>query len=171
MRTTIDAAGRMVVSEPIRDELGLMPGQEVEVSPRDGRIELGADPHPDAARAPEGRGSGRARGSPPAPHRRAGPRHARTRPAVIAADTSVVVAALVSWHERHRPARRPLEREEVRLIGQVALETYAVLTRLRPPHRAPALVVTPRQSALPVYPGRECPGPPAHLTRTTPAGG
>lgn len=40
MRTTIDAAGRLVVPKPIREELVLSAGQEVEVSIRDGRIEI-----------------------------------------------------------------------------------------------------------------------------------
>ena len=46
MRTTIDAAGRLVVPKPIRDELGLVPGQEIEVSVRDGRVELEPVPTP-----------------------------------------------------------------------------------------------------------------------------
>ncbi|HXF71168.1 MAG TPA: AbrB/MazE/SpoVT family DNA-binding domain-containing protein [Actinomycetota bacterium] len=46
MRTTIDAAGRVVVPKPLRDELGLAPGQEIEVSVRDGRIELEPVPTP-----------------------------------------------------------------------------------------------------------------------------
>ncbi|MBI2238987.1 MAG: AbrB/MazE/SpoVT family DNA-binding domain-containing protein [Actinobacteria bacterium] len=40
MRTTIDAAGRVVVPKLIRDELVLRAGQEVEISIRDGRIEI-----------------------------------------------------------------------------------------------------------------------------------
>lgn len=40
MRTTIDAAGRVVVPKPLREELALRAGQEVEVSVRDGRIEI-----------------------------------------------------------------------------------------------------------------------------------
>jgi AbrB family looped-hinge helix DNA binding protein len=40
MRTTIDAAGRIVVPKAIRDELGLLGGEEVEVSVRDGRVEI-----------------------------------------------------------------------------------------------------------------------------------
>lgn len=56
-----------------------------------------------------------------------------------AVDTSVAVAAFASWHERHRVARRAVQR--ARLIGHVAIETYAVLTRLPPPHRAPASLV------------------------------
>ncbi len=57
-----------------------------------------------------------------------------------AADTSVVVAAFASWHERHEPARKLLD-SGLRLIEHCALETYSVLTRLPPPHRSPGPVV------------------------------
>lgn len=57
-----------------------------------------------------------------------------------AADTSVVVAAFASWHERHDAARREVD-SGIRLIEHCALETYSVLTRLPPPHRAAAAVV------------------------------
>ena len=57
-----------------------------------------------------------------------------------AADTSVVVAAFASWHEKHEAARRALD-EGLKLIEHCALETYSVLTRLPPPHRAPGDVV------------------------------
>ena len=57
-----------------------------------------------------------------------------------AADTSVVVAAFASWHERHDASRRLLDRG-VRLVDHCAVETYSVLTRLPAPHRAPAPVV------------------------------
>jgi AbrB family looped-hinge helix DNA binding protein len=40
MRTTIDAAGRVVIPKPMRDELGLRAGIEVELTLRDGLIEL-----------------------------------------------------------------------------------------------------------------------------------
>lgn len=40
MRTTIDAAGRIVVPKAIREELALYGGQEVEVTAIDGRIEI-----------------------------------------------------------------------------------------------------------------------------------
>jgi predicted nucleic acid-binding protein len=60
---------------------------------------------------------------------------------VKAADTSVVVAAFASWHEQHDAARRVLD-ADVRLVDHCALETYSVLTRLPPPHRSPAAVVT-----------------------------
>jgi AbrB family looped-hinge helix DNA binding protein len=40
MRTTIDAAGRLVVPKPLRDELGFAPGAELELSAVDGRLEV-----------------------------------------------------------------------------------------------------------------------------------
>jgi predicted nucleic acid-binding protein len=60
---------------------------------------------------------------------------------VIAADTSVVVAAFVSWHEDHEAAVEAIKKG-VRLIGHVAFETYSVLTRMPAPLRvAPELVL------------------------------
>ena len=46
MKTTIDAAGRIVVPKPMRDELGLTGGQELEITARDGRIEVDVTPVP-----------------------------------------------------------------------------------------------------------------------------
>lgn len=40
MRTTIDSAGRIVVPKPIRDALGLAPGQLLEIIADDARIEI-----------------------------------------------------------------------------------------------------------------------------------
>ena len=40
MRTTIDAAGRLVVPKRLRDELGFAPGAELELSAVDGRLEV-----------------------------------------------------------------------------------------------------------------------------------
>lgn len=40
MRTTIDAAGRIVVPKPVRDDLGLTAGSELELSVVDRRIEI-----------------------------------------------------------------------------------------------------------------------------------
>ena len=40
MRTTIDAAGRIVVPKAIREELALYGGQEVELTTVDGKIEI-----------------------------------------------------------------------------------------------------------------------------------
>jgi predicted nucleic acid-binding protein len=55
-------------------------------------------------------------------------------------DTSCMVAAVCAWHEHHLRAAREIERrlssQEVLLVAAPALvETYAVLTRLPPPHR------------------------------------
>ena len=40
MRTTIDAAGRVVVPKALRDELGFSPGVELELEAVDGRLEI-----------------------------------------------------------------------------------------------------------------------------------
>ena len=59
---------------------------------------------------------------------------------MIAVDTSVVVAGFASWHEGHGPAAAVLARGP-RVPAHVLVETYSVLTRLPPPHRAPADIV------------------------------
>lgn len=57
-----------------------------------------------------------------------------------AVDSSVVVAAFASWHEHHLVARKAMS-SRPRLVAHAALESYSVLTRLPPPHRAqPAIV-------------------------------
>lgn len=38
MRATIDGAGRVVIPKPLRDEIGLRPGQELSIEARDGQI-------------------------------------------------------------------------------------------------------------------------------------
>jgi AbrB family looped-hinge helix DNA binding protein len=40
MQTTIDAAGRIVVPKRLRDEMGLQPGQVLDLELRDGRLEI-----------------------------------------------------------------------------------------------------------------------------------
>lgn len=40
MRTTIDAAGRIVVPKTLRDQLGFTPGAELEVEALDGRLQV-----------------------------------------------------------------------------------------------------------------------------------
>lgn len=55
-------------------------------------------------------------------------------------DTSCMVAAVCGWHEHHARAAAAIERrlaagEAMLLAGPALVETYAVLTRLPPPHR------------------------------------
>jgi predicted nucleic acid-binding protein len=50
------------------------------------------------------------------------------------------VPAFASWHEGHRAAVAVLDRRP-RVPAHVVVETYSVLTRLPPPHRAPADLV------------------------------
>jgi predicted nucleic acid-binding protein len=59
---------------------------------------------------------------------------------VKAADSSLIVAAFASWHQHHDAAREALD-AGLQAIEHCALEAYSVLTRLPPPHRAPADVV------------------------------
>jgi AbrB family looped-hinge helix DNA binding protein len=40
MRTTIDSAGRIVIPKPLRDEMGLQPGQVLELEVRDGCLHV-----------------------------------------------------------------------------------------------------------------------------------
>ena len=59
---------------------------------------------------------------------------------MIAVDSSVTVAAYATWHETHEAARHVMA-GEVALPAHVVLETYSVLTRMPPPHRAPPRLV------------------------------
>lgn len=59
---------------------------------------------------------------------------------MIALDSSVIVAALLSWHDRHEAAARAVERalsskEGVLIPAHALVESFAVLTRLPAPHR------------------------------------
>lgn len=46
MRTTIDSAGRVVIPKRLRSLLGLSGGEEIEITERDGRIEIEPAPTP-----------------------------------------------------------------------------------------------------------------------------
>jgi len=59
---------------------------------------------------------------------------------VKAVDSSVVIAAFASWHEHHGIARKAMTARP-RLIAHAAVESYSVLTRLPPPHRASPEIV------------------------------
>jgi predicted nucleic acid-binding protein len=66
-----------------------------------------------------------------------------------AADTSIVLAALLADHEAHQAAAQALSACTM-TIAHVALETYSVLTRLPPPHKvAPTTAATALQARLP----------------------
>ena len=59
---------------------------------------------------------------------------------MIVADASAAVAAFAAWHDRQRAAQHALGRSAA-IVSHAACETYSVLTRLPPPHRAAAPVV------------------------------
>lgn len=46
MKSTIDAAGRIVVPKALRERLGLVGGRSVEIRERDGRLEIEPAPTP-----------------------------------------------------------------------------------------------------------------------------
>jgi AbrB family looped-hinge helix DNA binding protein len=54
MRTTIDAAGRVVVPKALRDELGFAPGAELELAAVDGRLEIAVPSRVRVDRGPHG---------------------------------------------------------------------------------------------------------------------
>jgi predicted nucleic acid-binding protein len=56
-------------------------------------------------------------------------------------DSSVVVAALVPWHDAHEAARDALRGSKPQLIAHVAFETTAVLTRMPEGRRVAATLV------------------------------
>lgn len=73
--------------------------------------------------------------------------------AKTAVDTSVVVAALLAWHEAHRPAfaavTAAMEEGELLLPISALIECYSVLTRLPSAHRlSPADAASLLDSAL-----------------------
>lgn len=46
MRATIDGGGRVVVPKAVRERLGLLPGTQVELTERDGSLEVAPVPTP-----------------------------------------------------------------------------------------------------------------------------
>jgi predicted nucleic acid-binding protein len=60
---------------------------------------------------------------------------------MITCDTSVLIAAFARWHTDHRPAAAALRKVEA-LVDHVVIETFSVLTRMPPPQRVPADLVS-----------------------------
>jgi len=60
-------------------------------------------------------------------------------PALIAADATVLVAAVVAWHERHRVASAAIEaalaRKSLVIPAPALVDSYVVLTKLPAQHR------------------------------------
>jgi len=60
-------------------------------------------------------------------------------PALIAADATVLVAAVVAWHERHRPASAAIDaalaRKSLVIPAPALVDSYVVLTKLPAQHR------------------------------------
>lgn len=61
----------------------------------------------------------------------------------IALDTNVIVAALLSWHEHHKPALKILENalskpKQLTLASTALTEAYSVMTRLPSPYKVSA---------------------------------
>jgi AbrB family looped-hinge helix DNA binding protein len=54
MRTTIDAAGRLVVPKPLRQELGFAPGTELELEAIDGHLEVAVPSRVHVEQGPHG---------------------------------------------------------------------------------------------------------------------
>ena len=81
---------------------------------------------------------------------------------MIAVDTSVVVAAFATWHESHAQALA-IVAGQPRVPAPVALEAYAVLTRLPAPHRAEGAIV--RDFLVRAFPTAHLRLPPARSGR------
>jgi AbrB family looped-hinge helix DNA binding protein len=138
MRSAIDSAGRVVIPKPLLARLGLEQGRVVEIRERDGRIEIEPASTPMSLSGRRGGPVAVPEGDVP-PLTETGQGSDQANAAVIAVDTSVVVAGFASWHEAHRSAAA-LARQP-RVPAHVLVEAYSVLTRLPPPHRAPARLV------------------------------
>lgn len=54
MEAAIDRAGRVVIPKPLRDSLGFEPGQVLDITEHDGRLEIEAAPTPMHLRSSQG---------------------------------------------------------------------------------------------------------------------
>jgi predicted nucleic acid-binding protein len=81
---------------------------------------------------------------------------------LIAVDTSIVIAAFASWHQSHALAAAVVA-EEPSLPAPCALEAYAVMTRMPPPHRVEVEVA--REFLVRAFPAEVLVLPPARSMR------
>ena len=146
MTTTIDSAGRIVVPQRLREELGFRPGQELELSAVDGRLEAVHPTTPMHLEEHEGRLVAVADRRDADADAGARARDAGTDssvsspPAAATPDSSVVIAAFASWNQYHGTALEALG-DARDLVAHVELEANSALTRLPEPFRAaPPLV-------------------------------
>lgn len=65
------------------------------------------------------------------------------------ADTSVVVAALSSWHDAHEVSREAVEERRPLLPAHVLLEAYSILTRIAGHELAPAIALDILRASFP----------------------
>lgn len=64
-------------------------------------------------------------------------------------DTSVLLPALLSWHEHHEVARISVESEVSHIVAHVLVETYSVGTRLPEPFRTSSSTMSSLLGSLP----------------------
>ncbi|GAB3258767.1 PIN domain-containing protein [Nocardioides dilutus] len=64
-------------------------------------------------------------------------------------DTSVLVPALMPWHEQHDLARRAVDSQVTSLVAHVLSETFSVGTRLPEPYRTSSTTMIGLLEALP----------------------
>lgn len=144
IRVSIDAAGRLVIPKALREQAGIEIDVPLEISCRDGRIEI--QPAPREVRIiRKGRLKIAVPVEPSEPVRSQRSGHARCYtgttglPHATAVDTSVIVAGLLAWHQRHPEANAAIE--SVLVYGKAILpapalvEAFSVMTRLPAPHR------------------------------------
>jgi predicted nucleic acid-binding protein len=67
----------------------------------------------------------------------------------VTCDTSVLVPAVMSWHEQHELARSAVDAEVTSLVAHVLAETFSVGTRLPEPYRTSARTMTGLLESLP----------------------
>jgi len=67
----------------------------------------------------------------------------------VTCDTSVLVPALMTWHDQHEVARRAVDEDVTSLVAHVLAETFSVGTRLPEPYRTSANTMIGLLESLP----------------------